>query len=278
MITAVESTSTLLSFYDGALSVNNQTTIVTCCGVDLIPHNVSCGRGVSCSGQCSAKDASLCPSGICKNCEQGLQLEEEQTRSSRFSKLNLPSWVSWRCPSLCRSSTARPVLTRYWPLCCFNPTCKAMGSVHSKCKRAVSYSSKPAHMSHDLPSVQAAPASLQAASLMGIGLARSSKCRFLPFTSMARWQPFKVIGFFLPYSCYNIQPQPSNATWSVRLATSPASRLSSPAWTVSTSLANLLPSSVSLPSDSWCPPLARWRFSPATKNAVRSCQTYQTLA
>ena len=133
MFTALEPALKLLSFYDNALTVNNETTIVTCCGINLRPQSVSCGHGVSCSGQCSAKDAFLCPSGVCDNCEQGLQMEEELTQERVFAPVTLPSWALSHCPRLCHSSSARSVLTRYWPLCCYHPTCKAMSVVRSKC-------------------------------------------------------------------------------------------------------------------------------------------------
>ena len=38
---------------------------VTCCHPDNPPEEVTCGRGASCAGQCSALGASLCPSGKC---------------------------------------------------------------------------------------------------------------------------------------------------------------------------------------------------------------------
>ena len=133
LFAAVKLVSNLLSFYDNTLTANNETTIVTCCGISLSPQNVSCGRGVSCSGQCSAKDASLCPSGMCDQCEQGIQLEEEQITERRFAPVTLPSWALAHCPRLCYSPNARRVLTRYWPLCCYHPICKAMSVVRSKC-------------------------------------------------------------------------------------------------------------------------------------------------
>ena len=57
-----------LDLYDQGITAQNESVDVTCCLPDLSDVSVSCGAGVSCSGNCRARGATLCPTGDCQVC------------------------------------------------------------------------------------------------------------------------------------------------------------------------------------------------------------------
>ena len=113
-------TTTEVDFFDSAFTFSNVSIEVGCCARDTRLTNVTCGRGTSCTGQCSAIEASLCPSGNCtedpEDCRPNLLLAEEEGDGKGRSYATLPSWVFNWCTHRC------PV--RYHPSCCFHPTCR----------------------------------------------------------------------------------------------------------------------------------------------------------
>ena len=112
--------TTDVDFFDSAFTFSNVSIEVGCCARDTRLTNVTCGRGTSCTGQCSAIEASLCPSGNCtedpEDCRPNLLLAEEEGDGKGRSYATLPSWVFNWCTHRC------PV--RYHPSCCFHPTCR----------------------------------------------------------------------------------------------------------------------------------------------------------
>ena len=113
-------TTTDVDFFDSAFTFSNESVEVGCCARDTSLTNVTCGQGASCSGQCSAIEASLCPSGNCtgnfEDCSPSLGLDEGEDLGKGRSYATLPSWVFNWCTHRC------PV--RYHPSCCFHPTCR----------------------------------------------------------------------------------------------------------------------------------------------------------
>ena len=71
-----------VDFFDSAFTFLNESIEVGCCARDTTLTNVTCGQGTSCIGQCSAIDASLCPSGNCTedsaDCQPNLESDEEE--------------------------------------------------------------------------------------------------------------------------------------------------------------------------------------------------------
>ena len=109
-----------VDFFDFAFTFSSESIEVGCCDHDTTLTNVTCGQGSSCTGQCSAIEASLCPSGNCtedpEDCRPNLLLAEEEGDGKGRSYATLPSWVFNWCTHRC------PV--RYHPSCCFHPTCR----------------------------------------------------------------------------------------------------------------------------------------------------------
>ena len=114
-------TTTDVEFFDSAFTFSNESIEVGCCARDTSLTKVICGQGSSCIGQCSAIEASLCPSGNCtgnpEDCQPNLGLEEGEDPEERYSVSALPSWAFKWCAPRC--------LVRYHSVCCFHPTCRS---------------------------------------------------------------------------------------------------------------------------------------------------------
>ena len=107
-----------IDFFDSSYTFAQESIQVGCCARDTTLTDVTCGQGISCKGQCSAIEASLCPSSNCtrdpEDCRPNLQDVQEDGRVRSYD--TLPSWVFNWCTHRC------PV--RYHPSCCFHPTCR----------------------------------------------------------------------------------------------------------------------------------------------------------
>ena len=107
-------------FFESSFTFSNQSIEVSCCNVDMVVTNVTCGNGTSCVGACSAIEASLCPSGNCTgdpdDCRPNLSTEDGSSNSNPGPALaTRPPWeFKWCLPSC-------PVL--HHTACCFHPTC-----------------------------------------------------------------------------------------------------------------------------------------------------------
>ena len=81
--------------------------------------NMTCGRGSSCSGQCSAIGGSLCPSGNCtgdsEDCEPILEEENPEGQSGMRSAATQSSSALRWCYPACHVRRHRQ--------CCFHPVC-----------------------------------------------------------------------------------------------------------------------------------------------------------
>ena len=110
-----------VDFFDSAFTFSNESIQVSCCARDTTLTNVTCGQGTSCIGQCSAIDASLCPSGNCtddpEDCKPNLELNEAENLGERRKPISSrPSWEFKWCTPRC--------WVRYHKACCFHPICQ----------------------------------------------------------------------------------------------------------------------------------------------------------
>ena len=93
-----------VDFFEYAFAFSNETIEVGCCSSDTTLTNVTCGRGTSCIGQCSAIDASLCLSGKCtgniEDCNPSLPANDYWEDYEKWmSWASRPSWVfKWCLP------------------------------------------------------------------------------------------------------------------------------------------------------------------------------------
>ena len=109
--------SSLLDFYNSVMTFNESLVEATCCTIEGSPISVSCGRGNSCSAVCYSKEANLCPSHNCKDCET---LKEEEGKRGRqgFSAATYSSSAFKHCIT---SNGCR--LSGESKFCCFHPQC-----------------------------------------------------------------------------------------------------------------------------------------------------------
>ena len=94
--------TTNVDFFDSSFTFSNESIEVGCCSPDMKLTNVTCGKGISCTGQCSAIDASLCPSGNCtgdpEDCRPNL-VKEEGLGSEGPALASRPPWeFKWCVP------------------------------------------------------------------------------------------------------------------------------------------------------------------------------------
>ena len=109
-------------FFDTSFTFFEEPIQVGCCSPDKTVTNVTCGLGASCAGQCSAIDASLCPSSNCtgnpEDCRVDRLLDlqtEEDAKKSECVTSTCNSEAIGRCAPRC------PV--KRSPHCCYNPVC-----------------------------------------------------------------------------------------------------------------------------------------------------------
>ena len=99
-------TTTEVDFFDSAFTFTNESIEVGCCSPNTTLTKVTCGQGTSCTGECSAIGASLCPSGTCtedpEDCSPSLLLEQasrEDSSGKERSVASRPPWqLKWCAP------------------------------------------------------------------------------------------------------------------------------------------------------------------------------------
>ena len=109
-----------MDFFDNTFTNSNDTINITCCHPDNTSKNVTCGRGASCAGECSAIGALLCPSGNCtddpRSCDLAFNEEPTVVQGSGGSAATLTGTdLKWCTSDGCR--------VRVHPTCCYNPIC-----------------------------------------------------------------------------------------------------------------------------------------------------------
>ena len=108
-----------INFFDSSFTFSNTSIEVGCCSRNSTLTKVTCGEGMSCTAQCAAIKASLCPSGKCtrnpEDCRPSPLPDDGGEEVPLLERANRPDWeLNW-CTPLCR--------VRYHPQCCFHPVC-----------------------------------------------------------------------------------------------------------------------------------------------------------
>ena len=175
-----ETTNTMdIDFFDSSYTFAQESIQVGCCARDTTLTNVTCGQGISCKGQCSAIEASLCPSSNCtmdpKDCMPNRVVAQDDGRVRSYA--TLPSWVFNWCTHRC------PV--RYHTSCCFHPTCRRLrGSLCNWMNYLTGRTILLFLNFHERATLQAALASHRAPFPTVSGAAR---CRKSPFLTPLSW-------------------------------------------------------------------------------------------
>ena len=148
-----------------------------CCTSDNKLTMVTCGRGASCAGECSAVQASLCPSRNCtgnpEDCslEPHLEFEEEGDENIERCPTCSGAHLKWCVAQGCPVSTSHE--------CCYHPKCYKQMKEEC-CWR--DYLTGGCHLPFSFAmtrTFQAIPAHIQRAFAMEIGAVPTRRFRFL---------------------------------------------------------------------------------------------------
>ena len=92
-----------LNFFDSSFTFTNTSIEVGCCSRNSTLTKVTCGKGMSCTAQCAAIKASLCPSGKCtrnpEDCRPRVLPDDGGEEGPVLERANLPDWaLRWCTP------------------------------------------------------------------------------------------------------------------------------------------------------------------------------------
>ena len=117
-----------MDFFDNSFSFASNDITVVCCLLDNTPKTVTCGKGLSCAGKCSALGASLCPSGRCtddqKTCQLDFDGEDTGTSIATLASSDL---------KYCTNSEYNCIVRKH-SACCYNRNCLKRPGRKEACK------------------------------------------------------------------------------------------------------------------------------------------------
>ena len=177
------------------MTFNDSVVELVCCKLDGSPVSVSCGQGLSCAAACYSKEAVLCPSHNCEDCDNVDGVSEEiEGRKAEVIKERRGGW-SWSSQfSGAMSHCTRrgcPVRGRN-KYCCFHPTCR--NRKRRQCSWFQYLLGELNHIFVVKIKLQAPLAHVLVRLFMENGLARNNKSQSQTHpTSMAIWRHIQVI-------------------------------------------------------------------------------------
>ena len=110
-----------VDFFDHAFTFSNRSSNVTCC-LSGTSFNVTCGKGASCAGQCSALGASLCPSGNCTGDPKTCLFDFDENLTEDRRRGSSPATWSLSDLKYCTNNKHK-CRVRTHKECCYNPNC-----------------------------------------------------------------------------------------------------------------------------------------------------------
>ena len=119
------SNSSLLEFYNEVMTFNDSVVELVCCKLNGSPVSVSCGRGFSCAAACYSREAVLCPSHNCEECDN---VDNEVDEGSGQRKERVKERLAWSSlfSGAMSHCTRRGCNVRgRFKYCCFHPTCRS---------------------------------------------------------------------------------------------------------------------------------------------------------
>ena len=123
----IPSNSSLLEFYNEVMTFNDSVVELVCCKLDGSPVSVSCGKGLSCAAACYSREAVLCPSHNCEDCdnvdgvgEGSEQRKEEGVKERRGGW----SWATQFSGAMSHCTRRGCPVGGSFKHCCFHPVCR----------------------------------------------------------------------------------------------------------------------------------------------------------
>ena len=117
------SNASLLEFYNEVMTFNDSVMELVCCKLDGTPVTISCGRGFSCAAACYSKEAVLCPSHNCDECDNVDEDKEEGSENVEKTGRRL-SWSTQFSGAMNHCTRRGCQVGRRSKYCCFHPVCR----------------------------------------------------------------------------------------------------------------------------------------------------------
>ena len=120
------SNSSLLEFYNEVMTFNDSVVELVCCKLDGSPVSVSCGQGLSCAAACFSKEAVLCPSHNCEDCDNvdGVSEESEQRKEEDVKEIQGGRYWATHFSGAMAHCTYHCNVRGRNKYCCFHPICR----------------------------------------------------------------------------------------------------------------------------------------------------------
>ena len=117
------SNASLSEFYNEVMTFNDSVMELVCCKLDGTPVTISCGRGFSCAAACYSKEAVLCPSHNCDECDNVDEDKEEGSENVEKTGRRL-SWSTQFSGAMNHCTRRGCQVGRRSKYCCFHPVCR----------------------------------------------------------------------------------------------------------------------------------------------------------
>ena len=117
--------SSLLEFYNDVMTFNDSIVELICCKLDGNPVSVSCGQGFSCAAACYSREAVLCPSHNCEDCDNiDKEAEGNSGDEGRKERRGRLSWATSFSGSMSHCTRRGCQVGGRSKYCCFHPICR----------------------------------------------------------------------------------------------------------------------------------------------------------
>ena len=124
------SNSSLLEFYNEVMTFNDSVVELVCCKLDGSNVSVSCGKGLSCAAACYSREAVLCPSHNCEDCDNvdEVSIVDEEDIEQRKQRVEERkggwSWATQFSGKMSHCTRRGCQVGGRFKYCCFHPVCR----------------------------------------------------------------------------------------------------------------------------------------------------------
>ena len=119
------SNSSLLEFYNEVMTFNDSVVELVCCKLDGSPVSVSCGKGLSCAAACYSREAVLCPSHNCEECDNVDNKVGEESGQRKEGVKERLAWSTLFSGAMSHCTRRGCNVRGRFKYCCFHPTCRS---------------------------------------------------------------------------------------------------------------------------------------------------------
>ena len=108
------------------MTFNDSVVELVCCKLDGSPVSVSCGKGLSCAAACYSREAVLCPSHNCEDCDNvdGVGEVSEPRKEEVKARRGGWSWATQFSGAMSHCTRRGCPVRGGFKYCCFHPECR----------------------------------------------------------------------------------------------------------------------------------------------------------